>query len=80
MKGGEYKMEEVKRLEAAVDDFAKAMKAKLIKKYNQGWSGWESMSRRSLDVALSKHAAMQHLNGNEEVDIANLCMFSWLQK
>ena len=33
----------IKRLEAAVDQFAEAMKAKLRKKASAGWSGWDEM-------------------------------------
>ena len=37
----EWVAQEIDRLNAAVDDFAFAMKAKLAEKVQEGWTGWD---------------------------------------
>ena len=73
--------QEIARLNEAVDAFAAVMKAKLAKKANDGFHGW--------DKPVFRHAIVSDLinkvNGVEfdraqAVDIANFAMMLWHQE
>ncbi len=58
-----------KKLIAAVDAFAGLMKAKLIKKAREGYTGWDSADPNHLARLI-----WEHLEKGDPVDVANLCM------
>lgn len=66
---------DVAALNAAVDAFAARMKAKLLRKAHQGYSGWADASPDILARLL-----YQHLFKGDVVDIANFCMMLDHQK
>jgi len=76
-------MSERKKLEAAVDAFAVAMKARLLSKLKQGWSGWDDPHQRAgIADRLLKNASQARERGDEKslVDVANLAMMLWMWK
>lgn len=74
----EWVAQEISRLNAAVDYFACAMKAKLAEKVQQGWTGWDqpASSIKLWNALLARGAAIP-LARDQEVDIANLAMMLW---
>ncbi|MEA3421671.1 MAG: hypothetical protein U9Q97_08365 [Acidobacteriota bacterium] len=68
-------MTEQEKIEKAVDEFATAMKEKLFEKANEGFTGWDTMYIRQLKTMLGEHVIAQLVYGDEEIDIANYCMF-----
>lgn len=65
----------------AVDEFAAAMKAKLLAKALNGWHGWRGKkfheSGRCLEQLVDHAALINEWGLPEEVDVANFCMFRW---
>lgn len=74
----EWVAQEIGRLNAAVDDFARAMKAKLAEKAQEGWTGWDhpASSIKIWNAMLAQGAAVPLARG-QEADIANLAMMLW---
>jgi hypothetical protein len=72
-------MKEKEKLETCVDGFSKEMKEKLVEKYEEGFEGWETMPRDEILMRIHYHAGRLLLGYNEEVDVANFCMFLWRQ-
>lgn len=85
-------MDEKAKLERAVDLFAEEMKAKLVKKMEEGYTGWNAPEGWSSDPAVPPWAVIRdrlqaHLEatinreGEERVeawvDLANFAMFGW---
>ena len=69
---------EKQELDAAIDRFVVAMKKKLNAKRKQGWQGWNRKGwKQTLEQKLMLHVMYQFKKGNQEVDIANFCMFLW---
>lgn len=66
---------EVERLEAAVDAFAEAMKAKLRQKHKEGYTGWDDPNSRPFIQATLRYRATTPVG--EAVNIANCAMFLW---
>ena len=66
--------EELKKLIQLVDDFAIAMKARLIEKMNQDWHGWDGHCIRdeTLHSSLLVNYFEQHY-----IDVANFAAFLW---
>jgi hypothetical protein len=56
-----------------VDAFAQDMKAKLRKKHDEGWRGWDLMSK----IELLEVVRVQMTKGPDPVDLANLAAFLW---
>lgn len=74
----EWLQEEIGRLDAAVDQFAAAMKARLAEKAREGWTGSDDPSNVSdIHTALLAHAAGVPLAARQEVDVANFAMMLW---
>lgn len=73
--------QEIIRLNEAVDEFARAMKAKLAEKAQEGWTGWDQpeSSLKIWNAMLAQGAAIPLARG-QEVDIANLAMMLWRLK
>lgn len=73
--------QEIIRLNEAVDEFARAMKAKLAQKAHEGWTGWDQpeSSLKIWNAMLAQGAAIPLARG-QEVDIANLAMMLWRLK
>lgn len=71
--------QEIARLNEVVDQFAAAMKAKLVEKAEEGWTGWDrpESSIKIWNAMLAQGAAVPLARG-QEVDIANLAMMLWL--
>lgn len=61
--------------DVAVDRFAAAMKAKLAKKREQGYSGWDEPDECTVD-SLAR-MLVEHLPKGDTVDIANFAMMLW---
>ena len=74
----EWVAQEIIRLNAAVDEFANAMKAKLAEKAQEGWTGWDQpeSSIKIWNAMLAQGAAVPLARGHE-ADIANLAMMLW---
>ena len=58
--------------DAAVDNFAMAMKEKLALSRSKGRSGWEQMPPVELSAMLH-----EHVEKGDPLDVANFCMFLW---
>jgi hypothetical protein len=67
--------EEIDRLNAAVDEFADEMKARLREQALKGYRGWDDPAQyeRILEMLVSRAPAAE----GEEVDTANLAMILW---
>lgn len=71
--------QEVARLTDAVDEFAQAMKDKLVQKAREGWSGWDTPGAKDkIYHAMLAHGAGIPFAAGQEVDIANFAMMLWL--
>jgi hypothetical protein len=58
--------------DAAVDEFAKAMKQKLARSRDKGRGGWETCHSADLSRMLR-----EHVEKGDPLDVANFCMFLW---
>ena len=67
--------EEIARLNAAVDEFAGEMKARLREQALAGYRGWDDPAQyeRILEMLVRRAPAAE----GEEVDTANLAMILW---
>ena len=66
------------RLISCVDDFAKAMKVKLMKQAELGWVGWDDdRCCGNIESALMVHVGRLMQGQPQAVDVANLAMFLW---
>jgi hypothetical protein len=77
---GDKNMSEIKDLNAAVDEFTEAIKARLLSKYKQGWRGWDGPPECfSADTRLLKNAAVGIVkkDGKSLIDVAALAMMIW---
>lgn len=70
---------EERALDALVDAFAEAMKAKLRQKYwRDGHTGWDNPCNRQIIVEkLQEHVRREVAGQSQEVDIANLAAMLW---
>lgn len=69
---------EMQRLDALLESFGKAMRERLVKKVEEGRTGWDNPeNRQKIHIALLAHAAGVKLAEGEEEDIANFAMFLW---
>lgn len=72
----------------AVDEFADAMKARLIRKHKQGFGGWNALGEgvtEHLIARIDKKAARIYLNPvkfaqKHLVDLANYAMMLWWRR
>lgn len=66
---------EIERLDAAVDEFAAAMKARFAEKAREGCRGWDDPAEaQTVYTDLLAHAAGIPLAAGQEVDIANFAL------
>jgi hypothetical protein len=66
---------ERKALDALVDTFAAAMRAKLQQQWRRGWYGWDDPGNREiLRARLAEHLAKP---GSQWVDVANFAAMLW---
>jgi hypothetical protein len=65
---------ETEALSALVDDFAKAMKEKLRKRWSEGRTGWDDPNWTVEDM---KKQLIEHVDKGDPVDIANFAAFIW---
>ncbi len=75
--------EEKRRLFLAVDQFALEMKARLVRKLDAGWTGWDNPTACSDDDLHRRMvlAAHKDLNANgQEADVANFALFLWWRR
>lgn len=71
---------ELSDLNAAVDSFAEAMKAKLVAKAKAGWAGWRSPAYDGMIVSrIIAKANLVEFDRRQAVDIANFSMMLWYQ-
>jgi len=71
---------EIAELNAAVDAFSIAMKAKLAAKAKAGWAGWRSHAYDGMIVSrLIAKANLVEFDRKQAVDIANFAMMLWRQ-
>jgi len=56
-----------------VDLFAQEMKAKLRKKHDEGWRGWDILPK----TVVMQNIGGQMIKGPDPVDLANLAAFLW---
>ena len=70
--------EEIDLLNAAVDQFAAAMKARLAQKAHEGWSGWnDPANANAIYTAMLAHGAGVPMAAGQEIDVANFAMMLW---
>lgn len=70
MKNTVAEQNEIKLLNAAIDEFASLMKEKLTEKAKLGYRGWDDIKSR--DIILDR--LRNNLAKNDFVDVANLSM------
>ena len=75
--------EDRRKLIETVDAFATEMKAKLLNKHNDGFTGWDINT--FIDSHRCERMLMEHMRRlchgqRQEIDIANLAMFIWARK
>lgn len=68
---------ELKKLRQAFEGFTAAMWKKLVEKHDEGFSGWDWLSKKELNRLFLEHAIKQIFDGDEEVDCANFLLFRW---
>jgi len=68
---------EKKALEGCVDDFARALKAKLNEKNRKGKSGWDDPDWSEEDIL---RQLREHIDKGDMLDVAAFAMFLWNQK
>jgi hypothetical protein len=66
---------EINALNALVDEFAAAMKDRLMVKVWQGWRGWDDPQFEDQLCARLAHEAAK--DDPDHVDVANLAAFLW---
>ena len=74
--------DELKAIDLLCQEFAKKMKEKLYKKYNEGAQNWEKPSEipfmyDALDKNVTHDSAWSGISSQNLVDIANLAMLLW---
>ncbi len=67
-------MSENAKLDDGVDAIAKAMKEKLQKKLEDGYSGWDSSDWDLDDI---RRQLIEHAEKDDYVDVANFAMFAY---
>ena len=73
-------MSERTEIEAAVDEFAAAMKTRMLSKLKQGWTGWDrTFIKSDASKRMLLNASHAHEHGDEKslIDTANLAMIVW---
>ncbi len=70
----------IKRLEEAIDQFAEAMKAKLRKKANAGWGGWDYMTQAQIIQRATGHLSRARSDPEQDVDVANFMLFHFANR
>jgi len=71
---------ELRKLELAVDQFAAAMKLQLLRKFTEGWAGWDNPEFVDSDAAIERLLECASRNGpprKDMVNVANFAMFIW---
>ena len=68
-------MTEEDKLTLWVDNFTHEMKAKLIKKFKQGYQGWEGADEKYLLQELKRHVEKK-----DWIDVADFAMFLWAKE
>jgi len=63
---------ETRRLSDLVDEFASRMKAKLWRKYAEGYTGWNEITEEYCLIMID-----HHLEKGDPIDIANFAAFLW---
>lgn len=66
-------IDELEKIDWAVDDFADEMKKKMKQKLKEGYKGWDDIKNKSI---LSKKLK-EHIEKGDMVDVANYCMMIW---
>ena len=79
---GVITMSEKQSLEDAVDEFAAAMKKRLLSKQKQGWYGWDQPNIYNTSNRLLRNASQVVVRNDPKsmVDVANLAMMLWRKK
>jgi len=70
-------MTETQRLQAAVNDFSKEMKRKLLQKKDRGFEGWDCINSENGQLKLMTHFVRAIKDPEQWVDVANFAMFLW---
>ena len=74
----EWVKDETARINAVVDKFGMAMKARLAEKVCEGRTGWsDKSSSDEIYNAMLAHAASTKLAHEREIDVANFAMMLW---
>jgi len=75
-------VKEINRIHAAVDDFASAMKTRLTRGVEMGYTGWDGeypSGRLAGEIHADVQAALDG-DGNRAADVANRAMMLWLRR
>lgn len=69
---------EAEKIENAITAFAESMKSKMLKKLNQGFTGWDNPANASfLRSSLTEHVHKDQTTMKQMVDVGNLAMMLW---
>ncbi len=71
--------DEIRKINKTIDEFATAMKRKMLIKRAEGRSGWDDVRNlQSIRNGLKEHIEKQNtVKFGQEVDIANFAMMIW---
>lgn len=77
----EERAAELQLLDAALNAFAAAMRAALVRKLDAGYSGWDNpLNGPDIYNAMLSNAAGVTLAREQEVTVANFAMFLWYHR
>lgn len=78
-----YLLPEQKKLRLAVRNFAYDMETRLMKKYSEGYRGWDDAKKYSQDRNMHDIECTVDkikVGADKEVDLANFAMMHWYKK
>ena len=68
---------EIKKINSTIDDFAKSMKAKMIIKHAEGYTGWDEIGEDEKPIIIRRLIDHALRGDGQEVDVANFAMMIW---
>lgn len=72
--------ENLNELLAGVDEFAKAMKKRLIERHNMGETNWNKTPLTYSEYKITNVSTEISFNPSKDVDTANWCLIHWLNR
>lgn len=72
--------EELEELLTEVDNFANAMKQRLLDRHSKGYKGWKEVSSEHSEYQIQKVATEISFNKVKDIDVANWCLIHWVNR